>query len=265
MFLDWENDILDTICDRMMLIIKEKTSDRRRWKELEEISGITAKTWQNFGRSKQRATAEMVEAISKEWPEYAFWLTTGLSDPSYGHVGPTEKCGYPKHGSALETTNRYFRTALEARELARKSVMAWWQEELGEDLSGLTASQLINDQLLRNARNILQGDPNKKNLEEITVFDAAIRKMSLSESLRKAELLLEKERELDYVETEDLIIKAETIISVISDAARIDKIHVNYDFINDKLSKLKKMVARHNRFNNFVDDLKEKSSSNKEN
>lgn len=143
--------------------------------------------------------------------------------------------------------------------------MAWWQEELGEDLSGLTASQLINDQLLRNARNILQGDPNKKNLEEITVFDAAIRKMSLSESLRKAELLLEKERELDYVETEDLIIKAETIISVISDAARIDKIHVNYDFINDKLSKLKKMVARHNRFNNFVDDLKEKSSSNKEN
>lgn len=255
---------MDTITERMMLIIKEKTSERRRWKEMEEFTGIAATTWQNLGRRKQRALADMVEAVGKAWPEHAFWLITGLTDPSYGHVGANESCGYPKPGAALETTNRYFQSALEARALAREAVMAWWLEELGEELGGMAAAELINDQLLRSAGSILRRNEGEDSDVRVAKFNAAMRKISLANSLRKAELLLDTERDLDYEKTEQLVLNVEAILSSISETARLEKIDVDFDVMNSRLLKLKEMIARHKRINQFVDELRKENSGSKE-
>jgi len=76
------------IAERLNCIISEHTTDRRRARELEELTGIPASNWKNAWSKKQRPTCHMIEAISKQWPQYAFWLSTGLTDPLYGHSAP---------------------------------------------------------------------------------------------------------------------------------------------------------------------------------
>lgn len=243
--------IMDTINDRMLLIINEKTNERRRWKELEELSGIAATSWQNFDRERQRAMGEMIEAVSRAWPQHAFWLATGLTDPESGHVAPTVDSGYPNPGAPLETSSRYFKDALEAKEVAREYVMEWWHEELGEDLDGLTESLLLNDLLLRNARNILVGRGNVEDAK-IAKLDSATSKMNISSSLRKAEIMLETERELDYEQTEELVNNIERMKKNIEKKARIRKINVDFDVIDEKMNKLKERIMRYKKFNKLL-------------
>lgn len=49
----------------------------------------------------------MIEAAGKEWPEYAFWLTTGISDPDYGHVAPGS-AGFPVSSTRKENSAALF-------------------------------------------------------------------------------------------------------------------------------------------------------------
>ena len=62
------------------------TSTTRRWKELETLTGIPAANWLAAVRNKQRPTADMIEAVARAWPQYAYWLVTGSTDARYGHV-----------------------------------------------------------------------------------------------------------------------------------------------------------------------------------
>ncbi|WP_156952592.1 hypothetical protein [Microvirgula aerodenitrificans] len=237
---------MDTINDRMLLIINEKTSERRRWKELEELSGIAATTWQNFARERQRAMGEMIEAISRAWPQHAFWLATGLTDPDYGHVAPTVDSGYPTPGAPLETSSRYFKDAIEAREVAREYVVEWWHEELGEDLCGLTASELLDDMLLRSARQILTGDADGDvPKEKVARLDAAVSRMDISKSLREAEIVLETERQLDYEKAEELVNNVERMRKHIENKARIRKVNVDFDILDEKINVLRERIERH--------------------
>jgi hypothetical protein len=34
---------------------------------------------------RQRPTWEMIELVGRTWPEFAFWLVTGIDDPEHGH------------------------------------------------------------------------------------------------------------------------------------------------------------------------------------
>ncbi len=78
------------IAARLHDLIREKTSDRRRGKELEELTGIPSESWKNVLNGKQRPTCHMIEAAAKQWPEYAFWLATGLTDPDFGHTSAAD-------------------------------------------------------------------------------------------------------------------------------------------------------------------------------
>lgn len=73
------------ITTRLDTLIRAMTSDRRRAKELEALTGIPGTSWKNVLSSKQRPTCHMIEAAAKQWPEHAFWLATGLTDAKYGH------------------------------------------------------------------------------------------------------------------------------------------------------------------------------------
>ncbi|MBU7437010.1 hypothetical protein [Paraburkholderia fungorum] len=82
------------IADRMQAVIDTHIPEGRRFKALEEISGIAAVSWRKAYLRGQRPTADMLEALSKAWPQYAFWLVTGITDPDYGHVSPASTGTY---------------------------------------------------------------------------------------------------------------------------------------------------------------------------
>lgn len=73
---------------RLIKVIECEVGPQRRFKELEEITGIGVSSWRQVWNERQRPTAEMIEAVGKQWPQYAFWLATGITDPERGHVAP---------------------------------------------------------------------------------------------------------------------------------------------------------------------------------
>lgn len=74
--------------ERILEIIEQKTEAHRKFKHFQELTGISAQKWQNLGQGKQRANDEMIEAIGRAFPMYAYWLVTGRTDESHGHTSP---------------------------------------------------------------------------------------------------------------------------------------------------------------------------------
>ncbi|MFP6557104.1 hypothetical protein WJ542_02005 [Paraburkholderia sp. B3] len=78
------------IADRMIAIVNAETPEARRFKALEEFSQIPAVSWRKAYLRGQRPTAEMIQAIGQRWPQYAFWMTTGITDPERGDIAPAQ-------------------------------------------------------------------------------------------------------------------------------------------------------------------------------
>ncbi|KAJ3472822.1 hypothetical protein NLI96_g13243 [Meripilus lineatus] len=135
------NDILY----RVRTVIRATTSERRRLKELEEETGIASTNWKNVWTGRQRPTAHMIEALARRWPQYAFWIATGLTDTDNGHTAPTGAwtAGQPRTNKAAEATAvRYF----EFQILAQDSVYGT-NGALESDFGDLKATekQKVND------------------------------------------------------------------------------------------------------------------------
>ena len=75
------------ITERMHLLLNFK---KAKSKELEETSGIDRDRWNNIRKTKPTAKvrAEEVEALTKIFPEYAYWLATGKTLPQVGQISP---------------------------------------------------------------------------------------------------------------------------------------------------------------------------------
>jgi predicted MPP superfamily phosphohydrolase len=101
-----------TMTVRLLQLVKIKTEEYRRFKTLEGLTGVPGDTWKSWFHGRQRPTAEMIEAICKVWPEYAFWLVTGIDDYEHGHTQP-EKPELRERSAARD----YF--------LARLELMDW--------------------------------------------------------------------------------------------------------------------------------------------
>ena len=69
--------------DRLIQLIDFVTNKHRRFKELEELTGINSDSWRMFYSGKQRATEEMIEKICSVFPKVALWITTGKSQPEH--------------------------------------------------------------------------------------------------------------------------------------------------------------------------------------
>ncbi|OYY94262.1 MAG: hypothetical protein B7Y41_08060 [Hydrogenophilales bacterium 28-61-23] len=74
--------------ERILEIINYVTEAHRKFKHFAELTGINAQKWQNLGQGKQRANDEMIEAVGKAFPQYAYWLVTGKTDEAHGHTSP---------------------------------------------------------------------------------------------------------------------------------------------------------------------------------
>jgi hypothetical protein len=62
-------------------------------KYLESQTGIDRDRWNNARRKPptSKIRAEEIEAITKLFPEYAYWLATGKEIPEAGQVSPETK------------------------------------------------------------------------------------------------------------------------------------------------------------------------------
>lgn len=78
---------LDTIHDRAKALIDANTNRGRRFQELFDLTGIPRESWKTYWNRGTRISGEMVEALGKVWPQYAFWLATGITDSERGHYG----------------------------------------------------------------------------------------------------------------------------------------------------------------------------------
>jgi len=74
------------IKERVITVVKESGLKNP---ELENRTGINRYTWQNIRNKPERALkTEEIEAVVQLFPEYAYWITTGLTIPEVGQISP---------------------------------------------------------------------------------------------------------------------------------------------------------------------------------
>jgi len=56
--------------------------------ELSLKTGIKSTQISSIENKRQKVYGWQIEAISKIWPEYAYWLATGLTIPEAGQISP---------------------------------------------------------------------------------------------------------------------------------------------------------------------------------
>jgi hypothetical protein len=79
----------ENIRDRLHQIIVVEVPDAGRFKWLEDRTGIPRTTWNTFWRRDTAIpSGDMIQAIARLFPCYAFWLASGYCDSVNGHLAP---------------------------------------------------------------------------------------------------------------------------------------------------------------------------------
>lgn len=130
-----------TIEDRFVLILREQITSRERdaeeqqktiaeklkawwsppafpgrgaWEAIEKRTGIAAQSWRSAYTRRQKPTTLMIEALSQLFPKYAFWLATGITDSTNGHVAPMTALTFPERLYREQMyANLYFKKAID--------------------------------------------------------------------------------------------------------------------------------------------------------
>lgn len=79
---------MEKISERVIMVIAAHTPEKNRPLLLEDKTGVAAESWRKMLAGKQRATLAMVEEVAKQWPDYAYWLACGDTEPEYGNYAP---------------------------------------------------------------------------------------------------------------------------------------------------------------------------------
>lgn len=94
-----------------------KHAGRGFWEKLSQLSGIASPSWRSAFAGRQKPTPAMIESAAKLWPKYAFWLATGITDATNGHVAPVIALTFPECLYAEDLwANTYFQLSLELNE-----------------------------------------------------------------------------------------------------------------------------------------------------
>lgn len=142
---------MTTLHLRLKTVIEAHTNPSKRLKELEELTEIPAATWKTYLTRGLRPSAEMIEAVARAWPDYAYWLACGDTEPERGNFAPGNvKCDYLCRGKPMEwlTKERIYKqcflknapelleaenseeTILEAREVPEEGRAYLWLEKI---------------------------------------------------------------------------------------------------------------------------------------
>ena len=72
-----------------LLDIKKKDTGWGFFEKFAMQTDIASQSWRGVHANRQKATLEMLDAIGKIYPEYAFWLVSGFTDSVNGHISPS--------------------------------------------------------------------------------------------------------------------------------------------------------------------------------
>lgn len=78
---------MESVIDRVFTLLEY---EKRTMQWLSEVTEIPVRRLYDMKKRQVMRTSEM-EAIQKEYPEYAVWLSTGIEIPEAGHVSPMTK------------------------------------------------------------------------------------------------------------------------------------------------------------------------------
>jgi len=73
---------------RVAAVVTAKTEPHRKFKHMEELTGVKAASWKAVCEGRQRANEEHFEAIGVAWPEYSLWLLTGKAQSEIRQTSP---------------------------------------------------------------------------------------------------------------------------------------------------------------------------------
>lgn len=73
---------------RLRCAIDARIRVRGKFGMLHDLTGISAEGWKSFYYGRQRPNPDMIESLSKAWPDLAFWIVTGWCDTEHGHLAP---------------------------------------------------------------------------------------------------------------------------------------------------------------------------------
>lgn len=105
---------MNTLQERLRAVIETVTDERGRFAELEKLTSISANSWKSFWHGRQRPTCDMIEAACTHWPQYAFWISTGITDAKYGHVDHKGEASFPeKRRARRQKAEMYWQAAIE--------------------------------------------------------------------------------------------------------------------------------------------------------
>lgn len=100
--------------DRVILVLTKDGEPYGYWQYLERESGITAQRWRGVISRKQRPTTDMIEWVCLTWPEFAFWIATGITDVANGHSAPHIAMTFPERlGTSSLQDEDYFKKSIE--------------------------------------------------------------------------------------------------------------------------------------------------------
>lgn len=73
---------------RVAAVVTAKTEPHRKFKHMEELTGVKAASWKAVCEGRQRANEEHFAAIGMCWPEYSLWVLTGETRLGIVQVSP---------------------------------------------------------------------------------------------------------------------------------------------------------------------------------
>lgn len=174
-----------SIQDRFREVIRHNTSEARRFADLQALTGITANSWNKAYNLKQRPTPEMLQAVAQLWPEYAFWLATGVTDARNGHISCRDgdhRQFYPERSySPRRAAKPYFTQLIEMFRRTYGDKTQYQTEAMAREaeteLARLALSRETEDQALRSTEDTLSAlraaqaaekAANERDIEELT-------------------------------------------------------------------------------------------------
>ncbi len=124
-----------TIEDRVILLLNSCSESLATkygfWTELGKSSGIETTRWRRVYDRKQRITSDMLEVLAKKYPQFAFWLVTGITDAVNGHIAPLNAQIFPERlygESGFEDYQYFIHSLTLSKELIEKNGISFNNE-----------------------------------------------------------------------------------------------------------------------------------------
>lgn len=104
---------LRRVVDSFTELIQIPELGRGSFERLTEYTGVSTQRWRKVFHRRQRPTPDMIEALARLFPHYAFWLARGITDATNGHVTPENAQAFPERLHVeSDAANQYLRRSL---------------------------------------------------------------------------------------------------------------------------------------------------------